>query len=168
MKVNAQIQKASHGKRSVDDIVLALLDRSRAKEPYGAKEWLSLLTAELGPSALDDFNAMDAGEVMVPTSDCLTPDFKLIRHDQEVLDLGFDDSFYRTRVVRGLKAGSRAAEAGLKDGDEIVKNTFIWQVQGDFERNMKLFVKREGVGEVDIEYWPRSWEKVESYQWVET
>lgn len=129
--------------------MLALLQRSRAQEPYGANEWLSLLNAELDPSALDQFKAMDADDVIIPATDRLAPDFKLVRHDQEVLDLGFNDSSYKTRVVSGLRAGSRVAEAGLKEGDEIWKSTFIWASAGRFRAQYEAAGEEGGNREAD-------------------
>jgi hypothetical protein len=43
----------------------------------------------------------------------------------------------------------------------------MWQLTGDYERRMKLKVRRGGE-QIDFEYWPRSWEKVECWQWVES
>lgn len=102
--------------------------------------------------------------------DGLGSGFRLIRQDQEALDLGFDASSINNREISGLVAGSRAAQAGLEDGDEILKNSFVWEVGNDIGRNMDMTVRRPDgkAGRlIEISYWPRSWEKVESYKFVE-
>jgi hypothetical protein len=72
----------------------------------------------------------------------------------------FDDG-----VVRGLKDGSRAEQAGLKEGDRIVRSSYLWRCVDHFEEQMKVVVEREGV-ETDIKYWPRSFEMAKSWQMV--
>ena len=168
--VNAQIQKGSGGKRCVDDLVLALLQRKTAGRPFGIKEWLSLLKAELGESAIHEYNDMVAGKLVIPAKDCLGSDFELVRRDQEMFELGFRESSLNSRQIVGLVAGSRAADAGLEEGDKILKNTFLWQSADDYAQEMRLTVRRvEGQREeMEVDYWPRKREKVKSYQLVGT
>ena len=166
MQVNTQIQKESSGERSLLNLVQRLMEKSTWNQPYGTAEWLQLITQELGPPAHEEFHAMITGVVVVPPSDCL-PGFSLVRQDQEVLDYGFDTDSLQTRIISGLRANSRAAKAGLKDGDEIVENTFGWQVSQNIQAEMHMVVRRGGSREsLTFTYWPRSWEKVPSWQWV--
>ena len=166
MQTDKQIRDRTDNKRSLRNLVQGLMERRAGSEPYGTAEWLQLITQELGPSAREDFQAMTAGVVVVPPPDCL-PGFSLIRQDQELFEYGFDDNSLQTRIVSGLKAGSRAAQAGLKDGDKILDNTFGWQVSENIQMEMHMVVKREGSEEnLTFTYWPRSWEKVPSWQWV--
>ncbi|WP_046501116.1 M61 family metallopeptidase [Streptomyces odonnellii] len=69
--VNAKIQAAGEGKRGVDDLVLAALERRWAGEKVGVAEWLEMVRKELGEAGPDDFAAMEAGEWVVPASDAL-------------------------------------------------------------------------------------------------
>lgn len=126
-----------------------------------------MLEAELGERGIREHDYMVAGKTVLPPSDCLGPAFKLVRQDKEPLDFGFDESSLTTRVISGLKPGSRTANVGVRDGDEIVDNTFMWQLTTDYERRMRLKVRR-GDECMSFEYWPRRWEKVECWQWVES
>lgn len=166
MRVDAQIRKKSFGKRSVDDVVFALLDKKNKRQSFGLTEWLLLLEDELPDTATQEFKFMADGGLLIPLEDTLGPDYRLVRQDQEMLELGFDASSINNRVISGLRKGSRAAAAGLKDGDTILKNTFVWEVGNDFGKNMSILVRRPGEKEegiIQVEYWPRSWAKVESY-----
>ena len=167
MRVNIQIRKASNSKRSLDDIVLALLEKKRRQSSFGVQEWLFLLSTELGNVAVDEYKAMAAGSILCLPEDCLSPKFRYVRHDQEMLEIGFDASTFNSRIVTGLREGSRAARAGLMEGDKLVRNSFAWQCAGDFERTMEMVVMRGG-DMVEITYWPRSWETVESWRFVDS
>jgi hypothetical protein len=68
-------------------------------------------------------------------------------------------------VVRGLKAGSRAEQAGLKEGDRIVKSSYLWRCVDHFKEKMTVAVEREGA-EMEIRYWPRGFEMAKSWQMV--
>lgn len=86
--------------------------------------------------------------------------------DQEALEFGFGRESLEEGVVRGVVEGSRAWEAGLKDGDKILWHSRLEACEIHHERKFKLAVEREGY-EVDIEYWPRSTEKVRCWQVLE-
>ncbi|MFC5827295.1 hypothetical protein [Nonomuraea insulae] len=53
------------GDRSLDDLVLAVLERQRAGAKVGVDAWLALVVAELGEAARADFAAMESGEWVV-------------------------------------------------------------------------------------------------------
>ena len=85
-QVDAEVRARSGGKRSLDDLVLALLDKARAGEggsggpgavrlPAGA--WRELVGAELGPDAQARFDAeIVRGEPFTPPADAFGPCFK--------------------------------------------------------------------------------------------
>jgi len=69
-------------------------------------------------------------------------------------------------TITGLVANSRAAAAGLKEGDVFEKSFPVWLTANAFDMRSVVRVVR-GEETTDIEYWPRTWEKVESYEWIE-
>jgi predicted metalloprotease with PDZ domain len=85
--------------------------------------------------------------------------------DQEILDFGIDRESFEEGVVRGLKEGSRAEQAGLKEGDRIVKSSYPWRCVDHFEEEMSVVVERHGL-ETEIKYWPRSFAIAKSWQMV--
>jgi predicted metalloprotease with PDZ domain len=166
LKLDYQIRTASSGKRSLNNIVPPLLQRRKDKQYFGLDVNLSLLRAELGEQGIQDHNEMTQGNTILPVDGALGPEFKVVRDDKAPVELGFDESTMTARIVKGLKPGSRAAEAGLRKGDVLVKMAFLWQLNEDYEKMMWMDVKRDNEV-VHIKYWPRATEKVPCWQWVE-
>ena len=121
-KVNSLILEASAGKKSIDDLVLFLLDQARSRKSYGVKEYLFFLCMFIGSEAAQQtYDQMTSGALVIPGEAAMASmvPVQLIRKDKERWELGFDEAASLTgkSVVRGLIQGSRADRAGLKDGD---------------------------------------------------
>ncbi len=165
-RVDAEIRAASGGKRSLDDLVRAMLAARRAGKAMNEALYRRLLEAQLGDAGIAEFDAMLAGAVQLPPSDAFGPQFRRITRPMRRFNLGFDPAVLvsHPRIVRGLIAGSQAEQAGLRDGDEIL-NTFPQdKLQGEQEGWLTLEVRRAGKT-FSIRYQPRG-ETVEAYQWV--
>lgn len=163
--LDAKLREASGGKRSLDDLVRAMLAERRAGRPMDEALWRRLLRAELGQAGIDDFEAMLAGETVLPPSDAFGPCFRRTTRPLRRFDLGFDPEslLVQPRAVRGLKPGSEAAKAGLRNGD-VITNTFSQDgLQADQQAFLTLEVAR-GDENLTIRYRPRG-ETVEAYQW---
>ncbi|GAA1664195.1 hypothetical protein GCM10009733_072440 [Nonomuraea maheshkhaliensis] len=113
--LNAKISSARRGRRSLDDLVLAVLHRWRDGEKVGVPEWLDLVEAELGVTGRDDFAVMEAGRWTIPAPDVLDPHFTREQTQEYVTELGFDLASLETRIVSGLIAGWAAEEAGIRE-----------------------------------------------------
>ncbi len=120
--LDRKIRLASHGKRSLDNLVLSMLLSRRSHGPYDEAEWRKLLFAELGQRGIDDFNRMLMGAIIVPTADtfgsCLERKMRTINQPW----LGFTASSFDEppyRVVRVFPA-TAAEHAGLRQGDTVV------------------------------------------------
>lgn len=163
LQLDAAVRDASYNRQSVDEVVLLLLERLRNEERHGIPEWKELIMSVVGVKALLDFDAMNAGQLIHFPPDTFGPEYKLKRIRQRELDFGFDASSFFKRTVVGIREGSEAAKAGVQEGDEIIWNTYVWQCQTDYSRNMILEV-RQGEKTKRIEYWPRSERFVESWQ----
>jgi predicted metalloprotease with PDZ domain len=81
--VDAAVRAKSGGKRSLDDLVLALLDRARAGHegggtaPLPASAWRDLVGSEIGPEAQARYDAVIVrGEAFTPRDDAFGPCFK--------------------------------------------------------------------------------------------
>ncbi|RDW63330.1 peptidase m61 containing protein [Coleophoma cylindrospora] len=173
LKVGAQLRDKSRNKTTLDNVIYELLERKRHGQSYKLKDWLAILHRELGQSAVDEFYEMAGGcKLVIPQPDFLSQEFgmKLVRQDQEILELGFDPSSISDRTISGLKENTRASEAGVEDGDKILANSFMFEIGDDYQAMMNLVVKRppgpEGK-ELSISYWPRAYEKAECYQITE-
>lgn len=163
---DAAIRRASAGKRSLDDLVRTMLATRRAGKPMNEALYRQLLAGELGERGIADFEAMLRGAVVLPPSDAFGPGFRRIQVPLRRFDLGFDPEslLARPKIVRGLIAGSNAAKAGLRDGDEILNPFSQDGMQGDQQAWLTLEVRR-GDARLSLRYQPRG-ETVPAYQWA--
>ncbi len=165
-QLNAEIVKASHGKRSLDDLVLPFLKRRTAGEKLTQAAWVEVVTRELGDKGKQQFDDMMAGKVIALDSDAFGVCFQRTQKPLRRYVLGFDPTVLvqPRRIIRGLVPGSAAAKAGLKDGDEILKPVPQDGIQADQNAKMKLLVRRGGKV-WDVSYLPRG-EVVPTWQWM--
>ena len=159
------------GKRSLDELIREMVAKRRASQPHGIKVWLQLLEAELGPKVHEDYQRMSAAELIRLPEDCMetflpSSRWVLRRRDQEEFYLGFPEKCLASRperMVRDLDRQSRAAIAGVHEGD-IISPKFSWLFEAeDWDQQFVMLAVRGG-REVELRWWPRSWTKVESYQ----
>ncbi len=162
--LNAKVLARSGGARSLDDLVLAVLNRQRAGEQVGASEWVDLVTAELGEQGRTDFEALLAGEWIVPAPDALGPRFTRRTIEDYPLDFGFDTSSIPTRVVTGLVAGSVAEQAGVREGDRILSIPNFSDVERAPWEAIDLTLGR-GDTTLHVHYIPQG-ARVRSYAWT--
>jgi predicted metalloprotease with PDZ domain len=164
--VDSEIRAASQGKRSLDDLVRRMLAERRAGHAMDLTLWKKLLGQELGAKGLADFDAMLAGGTVLPPSDAFGPCFKRVTKPLKRFDLGFDPLILVTpdRVVKGLKPGSAAQAAGLRDGDRILNRFPQDALQGDQDAALTLDIERDGQ-KLSFTYKPRG-ETVDAYQWA--
>ncbi|MDR3737937.1 MAG: hypothetical protein P4L40_02860 [Terracidiphilus sp.] len=160
-----QLRKASGGKRSLDNLILAMLERRSQGQPVNESFWRALLQGELGQPAIDAFDAMLRGDDVLPASDAFGPCFRRTTHKLRRYDLGFDPKVLiePTRIVRGLREDSNAARAGLRNGDHILHPVPQDAIQADQNAVLHLSVERDGKS-FPIDYLPRS-EEVDAFEW---
>jgi predicted metalloprotease with PDZ domain len=163
--VDAEVRKKSGGRRSVDNLILQMISLHRNGQRVTQAEWVNLITAELGPSARVEFDAMLAGAVMVPPSDAFGPCFRRITRPMRRYEIGFDPKVLiePARLIHGLVPGSAAERAGLRNGDQIVKPVPQDLIQGQQDQLLTLQLKR-GDQHFAVTYLPRG-ETVSAYQW---
>ncbi|WP_218570840.1 hypothetical protein [Sphingomonas carotinifaciens] len=161
-KVDGELKAKSGGRRSLDDLVLEVLRRQRAGEKVGLEQWITMVVRELGPQARQDYLDMVAGKTIVPPQGTFGPCFRLEKTTARAFDLGFDEM--RLGVVKDLRAGSRAAEAGLREGDPIVSLTPIGKLRNDPAARADVVVRRDGK-EMPLRFSPYS-APVEAWQWA--
>ncbi|HEX5460141.1 MAG TPA: hypothetical protein VFX20_09235 [Steroidobacteraceae bacterium] len=163
--LNAQLRRLSHGKRSLDDLVLQMIDRRRRGLPVDEQAWASVVRAAIGQRGVTQLEAMLAGKLVLPSSAAFGRCFVRTATRLRRYELGFDSAVLMepARVVRGLIPGSAAARAGLRNGDRIVKPVPQDAIQADQSARLTLLVDRGGKT-LSITYLPRGAE-AETYQW---
>jgi predicted metalloprotease with PDZ domain len=164
-KVDAEIRAKSGGKRSLDDIVVPLSDRSRNGEAVGVEDWLNAVSAELGDTARRDFAEVMAGKIIVPAPNSFGPCFKSAAVNEIQQDIGFDVLAYmgKPRTIKGLMADSAAAIAGLMDGDQVLEGIDVADPSFRYDQPITIKVRRDGK-DLLFTFAPRG-KTVTSYQW---
>src|SRR5271163_969384 len=71
--LNGELRAASGGKQSLDDLVLALLDRRRHNLTADQAAWVELLQSHLGEKGTEEFEAMLSGALQLPQPDGFGP-----------------------------------------------------------------------------------------------
>ncbi|OJJ07459.1 hypothetical protein ASPVEDRAFT_33681 [Aspergillus versicolor CBS 583.65] len=172
VRLDAQIRARSNGTRSIDDVVLNLLNRTRSGQSDRLADFLGVLEQELGSPARDEYEQMANGRLVVPPANSLSPCLTVQKMQMELYELGFErrsknGQSFITKVV----PNSRAAQAGLMEGDEVVSlddrfsNPTVVAAYEDV--NAETLVKiRRNAEELLIKYRPRSFKTAEAYQWV--
>src|SRR5690606_37332393 len=128
-----RLRSLSSRRRSLDDLLLGMLELRRAGQPMDRAAWMRLLERELGSFGVTEFEGMLAGEVMLPAPEAFGPCFTRTQKPLRRYDLGFEPKVLveSPRIVRGLIKDSAAARAGFRNGDEILKPVPQDAIQGD-------------------------------------
>ena len=160
-RLDAQLKAASGGARKVDNLVLEVLAAQRAGSDVGVPEWRALVVKTLGEPAGREFDDMVAGKLIVPPATTFAPCYQMVPASLRPFDMGFDGM--RPGVVGGLREGSAAARAGLREGDIVIKSTPTSQLREDPAMMAEVEVMRDGKP-LAIRYLPRG-APVKGWQW---
>ena len=163
--VNDRMREASDGRRSLDDLLRAMLERQRSGRTLSNADWEEVLRRHLGEAAVAEFRAFLAGTPPLPDSDAFGPCFRRTTKVLRRYELGFEPASLTEspRIVRGLIPGSAAEQAGLRNGDEIVRPVPQDGIQGNQTQLLRLEIRRDG-RTFPLSYLPRG-ETVEAWQW---
>ena len=141
----------------LDGLVRTMVDKARTESFRASNERIRSTGIRLfGDWFAGEFEryVVRAETVDVP-ADALAPELAGAVETIHDFALGFDRKrSLKDKRVRGLVAGSAAAAAGLKEGDELTG----WNVHGNPKQAIRLQVRRDGELRV-IEYLPRGAER---------
>ncbi len=163
--VDDAMRKASNGRRSLDDLMLAMLARQQQGRKLDISDWEALLRQNLGEEAVQQLHAMLNGAAPLPASDAFGACFERVSRPMRRYELGFAPAVLTEspRIVRDLVLGSAAALAGVRNGDEITRPVGQDQIQGEQEGILTLQLRRDGQP-LQVSYKPRG-EVVPTWQW---
>lgn len=154
LSVDAEIRRVSAGRSSLDDVMRQILRLAlRSDTPFDTPRLLELITQHTSaPFAERARRVVADGATVTLQAEALLPCLLLTEETLGPFDLGFDlEASLSSRAVTSVRAGSLAAQAGLRDGQELLR----WSVErGNIERPVLLTV-RDGSGERRIEYLPQ-------------
>jgi predicted metalloprotease with PDZ domain len=162
--LDGKIRRASGGKRSVDDLVRAMVALDRDEKPVSEETWVGLLRKELGEEGPAIHRAMMTGQKLIPESEDYGPCFRRISVKIPRYDLGFGGpEITRRSVVENPRPDSNAAKAGLKEGDRVQYQSSTDGAQRDPNMTLIMQVTRDGKT-FSVTYLPRG-ELRDAYQW---
>ncbi|ETS75349.1 hypothetical protein PFICI_12293 [Pestalotiopsis fici W106-1] len=170
-----QLKKS--GGRSLDELILEMIHLRRQEQPHGIAIWNAILEKELGPDVVRGYQDMSEAIPIVLPTDFLRVaeglDWNLQRQDQEEFCLGFsEDSLSRSGgTVKDLDTSSRAAKAGVQEGDVTTRQHSFFFDADRWGQDFTMVVRRitpDGGEELKtLSWWPRGINKVESYQLIQ-
>lgn len=164
--VDAAMRARSSGMRTLDDLTFAMLDRLQNGQSYDSSAWVGLVDGELGAEGRSQYEAMLAGELLVPPMDAFGPCFSSEATTYPQFELGFDSAVLAEvpRIVTDVVPGSKAEQAGLRSGDEITAPVVLEDVLTNPDAQLTLKLRR-GAGALEISYVPRG-AAVSGYRWT--
>lgn len=166
LQTDAEIRQASGGTSSLDDIVKAIRKAQLAGQPHGISLWLALVGAQIGEGrAQTQFDAMASGQRLLPPADLYAPCLKVVPRQVRTFELGFPRAVLNgEQIVEGLLPGSAAAQAGLRDGDQITDVRNLNVARKDQDQTITLTITRDGAP-LTLTYLPRE-QAVEAWGWA--
>jgi predicted metalloprotease with PDZ domain len=161
--LDGKIRKDSDGKKSVDDIIQAMVNRGRDHDhKVTVDTWLDLLREYLGEDGPATYRALMAGNLMLPDSDEFGPCFNRVTRKIRRFDMGFDAG--KDKIVHDLERGSEAAKAGIRNGDKILSGGASDELQAHVHKTVTLKLQRNDK-QLSVTYLPRG-KAVDAYQWA--
>jgi|GEM_PF-1924761 len=168
-KLNYQLTQATDGEQSLDDVLVYLREREQGGEALTLDIWREALMEFSGETGVAEFEAMLEGAVIELPAGTFGPCFERYTDTFLRYELGFPPEVLteQPRRIRDLIPGSRAEQAGLREGDIITRPVPQDSVQGNQEATLTFSILREteaGTEEFDLTYLPRG-EEAQAYQW---
>ncbi len=164
--LDAMIRKKSGGKRSVADLIRSMSERAQEGQTLSQAVWLRLLRQELGPAGPALHHRLLAGALILPASNAFGPCFRRVVRRIPIFDLGFAMKslpLFGPKIIQGLRPGSNAAKAGLRNGDRVSYAAALDDIQSNIHETLTLHVTRDG-RTFSITYLPRG-KLADAYQW---
>ncbi len=121
MRIDHELRKRSAGTQCLDDLMRDLVLRGTRGERISPARFYELLEQRVGPEVTAHVRAVaeDGARLELP-SDLFSPCLALEPAEIPRYDLGFDlEATMKEKVLRGVREGSRAHAAGLRDGQKL-------------------------------------------------
>lgn len=153
---NAQIRSASGGKNSLDDAMREMFNFARRNRPEITSELVNEnISRYTKRSVLPDIQKyIENGELIAPDKDAFGPHVRMEITEVSLFELGLDLESLRTKkIIAGVEEGSAAFQAGLRNGQIVVKRSAIYP--GDATKQIEITIK-DSEGEIAIKYYPAS------------
>jgi len=148
------IRETTGGKSSLDTVMFDLVRQARRRRPVlTAERVFRTAGTYVDPGALGQLREyVELGRAIQVPATALGSCATLQMDDIPPFELGLDrEALLSQHRVSGVKVGSAAFQAGLRDGQEVTGTSVYWN---DVSKPVKLTVRTED-GRKTIEYYPR-------------
>ncbi|PYT27636.1 MAG: hypothetical protein DMG57_17665 [Acidobacteria bacterium] len=152
--LDSTIRKGTRGKSSLDTLMFDLVRQARRRKPALTAERVFRTAGKyIDAAALQQLREYaELGKTIPVPAAALGPCATLQMNDIPTFELGIDrEALISQHTVSGVKAGSAAFEAGLRDGQQVTRTNIYWN---DVSKPVQLTVHTEG-GSKAVEYYPR-------------
>lgn len=151
--LDSTIRKATRGKSSLDTLMFDLVRQARRRKPALTAERVFHTAGKyIDAAALHQLREYAELGQTIPVPVVLGPCATMQMDNIPTFELGIDrEALISQHIVSGVKAGSAAFEAGLRDGQQVTRTNIYWN---DISKPVQLTVRTEG-GSKAIEYYPR-------------
>ncbi|MFO0829529.1 MAG: hypothetical protein U0572_15430 [Phycisphaerales bacterium] len=127
LAIDERMTAASNGARTLDDLMRELVDATRAKPTITNAQLLERITAEVGPEFAAQLRAaiFDGADVPIPER-VTRPELRLSTQTMRTFDPGLEiDASHESGTVKGVRDGTEAYRAGLRNGQKLVSATIV-------------------------------------------
>ncbi len=124
LKIDSAIRKATDSTRSLDDIILANIDSSKAGDLWNFKRFINEVDNIASGKGSEIFSEVVEEGLMTPPEDYFGKEYTLKQNLIPCFDEGYSNTVrFTDNIIRGLVPGSNAEKAGLKNGDKIIRTS---------------------------------------------
>lgn len=151
LRWDSSIRTASQGASSLDDVMHGLLAIAKVSKGQVSESDLITLCSSHGYKDVGtDLEAyIDAGETVNFDADALGLGTEIKSVERVLFDPGFDYSLARaTKTIQGVQTGSKAYQAGLRNGQEYVSDDYRF----DPNREASVVVRQNGQEQTTMYY----------------
>lgn len=149
---NAKIKQATLNKKSLDDLMKALINPIEPSESQLTVQKIDAISKKFSiDGIINDINHVNHGDLIIPDKKSLGPCVYQINKMMAPYKFGVDvDTSKRTGVITSVKLTSKAFHAGLRDGQKLIS---IRNNSDDINQMIVVTIKEKGVIKV-IRYLP--------------
>lgn len=163
-KWNQMIKNSTQGKHSLDDVFRDLFKESQTVGTVVSSKNINRLTQKYlskGISA-DLKSFIEEGGTIIPGNYDLGPCVQLKKEKMGKFEHGYDSKLtYKNNIISGVKKGSNAYRAGLRDGFKLVHRKMVNPPYAESE-----LIIHDGKIERSIKYFPESKKKYVTYRYI--
>lgn len=168
MHLDALLNRCTKGKVRLYNLMTELLDGAKEGVTMTWDRFVSLADGYTEGAASDFIKEIMEEGIIAPPKDFFGEGYTVIEDTVAEIDSGFDDTvrFSPDKVVKGVRPGSNAEAAGLRNGDVLLFASSDWTVT-DSENEPLVCDIRRGNDELSISYLPRG-KKVPCWKYIKS